>query len=76
MEQVETDSEAISANLNSVINNLKTGSERYRAANADICQSEIESTRNAIKCIDEVSSLDENELVGSPPNADFYKIQC
>ena len=76
MEQVETDSEAISANLNSVINNLKRGSERYRAANADICQSEIESTRNVIKCIDEVSSLDENELVGSPPNADFYKIQC
>jgi hypothetical protein len=84
MRRVEADSTGILSNIESIKANVRTGSPRYRAANADICLSAIDSTKEVIKSINEVTRLNANELVGSKkssggelesvkPDLDFYE---
>jgi hypothetical protein len=57
LDLVDADSGAILSKIESMKANLRTGSQRYRAANAKICSSAIDSSEEVITHIDQVLRL-------------------
>jgi hypothetical protein len=78
MRRAEADAGAVLANIETIKSNVRSGSQRYRAASADICLNAIQSTNEVIQCINEVCRISASELVvvqpqGSIDQVEFFK---
>ena len=61
MNKSEQDANQIMANMDFLKDNLKSGSQRYRQLNAEICQKAVQSTKSMIRCITQIDQIDINE---------------
>lgn len=61
MNKSEQDANQIMANMDFLKENLKSGSQRYRQMNAEICQKAVQSTKSMIRCIMQIDQIDVNE---------------
>jgi hypothetical protein len=50
-------------NIEYIKKNVKSGSQRYRKTNADMCLQAIGSTKEMIKSINEITKLDVNQWI-------------
>jgi hypothetical protein len=63
------------ANIEYIKKNVKSGSQRYRKTNADMCLQAIESTKEMIKSINEISKLDVNQWINHNETATYTLLE-
>lgn len=61
MNQSEQDASHVMKNMDFLKENLKSGSQRYRQLNAEICQKAVQSTKSMIRSITQIDQIDVNE---------------
>ena len=74
MKKAESDASALLANMESIKSNVKSGSARYRSVNIAIVANAVDSANQVIKCINEVSNINVNELIKSETEPIMTKI--
>lgn len=68
MNKSEEEANRILVNLHTLTETIKSGSHRYRKLNSEICNKAVDSTKDMIKCINEIDKINVTEWMSDREN--------